>query len=286
MCVDLHLHSYYSDGTSSPAELIQMAADSGLRGVALSDHDTLEGIDEFLASGREMDMEIIPGLEVSATHRDLSLHILGYGIDHTAPQLLEWLTRLQQGRNERNHRIIKKLQDMGHTIQIEELDTISRHGQTGRPHIARLLRNKGIVQSNNDAFTLYLRKGAPAWVSRFSYSAAESIDMIHRAGGIAVLAHPGILENYTRALSLVVADLVERGLDGIEAYYPTHSPSMQTKMISLARKYELVLTGGSDYHGTQRNFSAMAGKNNGFCPPDSILLSLKERLQSTRNVNS
>ena len=285
MCVDLHIHSYYSDGTASPAELVQMAIDSGLQSIALTDHDTVEGLEEFLDCANDHKLELIPGLEISATHREFSLHILGYGIDHRNEHLTKWLTRLQEGRVKRNEQIINKLQKMGHDIQLDELEDISHCGQTGRPHIARLLRNKGIVQSNKDAFSLYLRKGGPAWADRFAYSAAESIEIIHQAGGIAVLAHPGILEKHTKALPLLMAELVERGLDGIEAYYPSHSPAVEKKMRSFAKKYHLVLTGGSDYHGNNRTFSTMAGNGRTFCPPDTILESLKERLKTIRNVN-
>jgi len=282
MCIDLHTHSLYSDGSASPAELVKMAFDRGLRGLALTDHDTVEGIDEFLAQRKINGIELIPGLEVSATHREFSLHILGYGIDHTDPELLKWLRPLQEGRLKRNEKIINKLRKMGHDIHIKELQSISRCGQTGRPHIARLLQIKGIVQSAGDAFALYLRKGGPAFAERFSYSAAESIRSIHRAGGIAVLAHPGILAQQTNALSLLVAELVERGLDGIEAYYPKHTPALEKSIRSLTRKYQLVLSGGSDYHGQHRTFSSMAGNSTGFCPPDSLLAPLLERMNSSR----
>ncbi len=278
MCIDLHIHSLYSDGTATPEQLVRMAADLELRGIALTDHDTVEGINEFLAHGAQSEIQVIPGLEISATHRDFSLHILGYGIDHTSSELVQWLERLQDGRKIRNEHIIRRLRKMGHDIRFEELQSVSRRGQAGRPHIARLMKNKGIVHSTGDAFSLYLRRGGPAWADRFSYSSAESIEMIHRAGGIAVLAHPGMLEQQTRALSLVVAELVERGLDGIEAYYPNHSPTMEKNLRALAGKYQLVLTGGSDYHGQHRTFSTMANAGSGFCPPDSLLEPLLKRI--------
>lgn len=277
----------YSDGTDSPDRLVRMAVKNGLQGIALTDHDTVEGIEEFLASGMDNDIQLIPGLEISATHRDFSLHILGYGIDHRNRELVAWLNKLQDGREARNRRIIDKLREMGHDLHYEELQAISCCGQAGRPHIARLMQDRGIVQSPEEAFSCFLRKGGPAWSGRFSYSAAESIDMIHRAGGIAVLAHPGILEQHTRALSLVMAELVERGLDGIEAYYPTHSTAMEKKMRSFARKYQLVLTGGSDYHGQHRTFSSMSDTRAGFCPPDSLLEPLLERITNpTRQAQS
>ncbi|MCL7489263.1 MAG: PHP domain-containing protein [Desulfobulbaceae bacterium] len=264
---------------------MRTALDSGLRAIALTDHDTVEGIDEFLACGRESNLEVITGLEISATHREFSLHILGYGVNHTDPGLAEWLNQLQEGRTSRNKQIISKLRNMGHNIQLEELQSLSQHGQTGRPHIAQLLKNRGIVPSVNDAFSLYLRKGGPAWADRFAYTAVESIDMIHRAGGLAVLAHPGMLAQQTRAFPLVLAELVERGLDGIEAYYPAHSPAMEKSLRSFARKYQLVVTGGSDYHGKHRSFSTMAGKDKGFCPPETLLEPFRERLRTRQHVN-
>ncbi|MGW8161994.1 MAG: PHP domain-containing protein [Desulfobulbales bacterium] len=278
MCVDLHLHSIYSDGTLSPSELVKHARRNNLCAIALTDHDTVDGIHEILAYGRQNNIQIISGLEVSSTHRQYSLHILGYGIDHTNCELHQWLARLQRGRTARNEQIIASLQRHGLKVDLEELQAISRCGQTGRPHIAALLLNKGIVDSFQQAFTRYLRKGAPAWVSRFSYSAAESINMIHRAGGLAVLAHPGQLDPELKILPLLTLELVERGLDGIEVYYPSHSASVQKRLLQIAKKYKLVVTGGSDYHGENRAFSSMAGKRSGFCPPDIILSALAERM--------
>ena len=182
MCIDLHLHSLYSDGTASPAELIDLAVQAGIKGVSLTDHDTVEGVKEFLAYAKGFDLSVFSGLEIGALHRTFSLHILGYGFDHQHKGLIQWLDRLQIGREERNLKIIDKLRDMGHEVRYEELAEISQFGQTGRPHIAKLLLKKGIVRSIEDAFILYLRKNGPAFAERFAYSATESIEMIHRAG--------------------------------------------------------------------------------------------------------
>jgi len=222
-------------------------------------------------------MHVLSGLEVSATHREYSLHILGYGFDHANSDLRQWLNELQRGRAERNEKIIAGLQRLGLDVHLDELQAVSRHGQTGRPHIAALLLNKGIVGSFNQAFNQYLRKGAPAWARRMSFTAAESINMIHQAGGIAALAHPGQLDPELKFLPLLIAELVERGLDGIEVYYPTHSASMRKRLLQIAKKYKIVVTGGSDYHGENRTYSAMAGSGSGFCPPDSILTALEEK---------
>lgn len=283
MCIDFHLHSIYSDGTASPAELVGQACRNRLQAIALTDHDTLEGIGELLAQGLRQDLTVIPGLEISALHREYSLHILGYGIDHTNAELQEWLTRLQNGRIERNTRIIERLQELGLDVSLAELQSISCCGQAGRPHIARLLNRKGIVSSMNEAFTRYLRKGGLAWENRFAYSAAESIDIIHRSGGVAVFAHPGQLDQEFKILPRLIPELVERGLDGLEVYYPSQSGGIQKRLRRLAGKYKLVVTGGSDYHGTNRTYSPMAGSGNGFCPPDFILPALLDRIGTLPN---
>ena len=277
MCVDLHLHSLYSDGSATPLELAELAVRNKLTGIALTDHDTVDGVAEILAHGRNLGLTVIPGLELSAVHREFTLHILGYGFDHTSSEFTQWLEPLQKSRQERNAKILAKMRQLGLDVHEDEVQAISRCGQTGRPHIARLLLNKGIVDSLGQAFHQYLRRGAPAWFSRFAYSAAESIDMIHQAGGLAVLAHPGQLDPELKILPLLIPELVERGLDGLEVHYPTHPADVQRRLFTLARKYNLVVTGGSDYHGKNRNMSVMAGSGNGFCPPDTILAALAAR---------
>ena len=230
MCVDLHTHSIYSDGTATPAELVRMAADCRLKGFALTDHDTTEGVGEAIRSGLELNVEVITGLEISALHHGYSLHILGYGIDPDNPDLRRWLARLQQGRVERNRKILEKLRRMGIDIKGEEVARLSRCGQTGRPHIARMLVEMGYVQTMNEAFKQYLGRNKPAWSSRFSYTAGQSIDIIHQAGGIAVFAHPGQLDPGMKVLPKIMQELKERKLDGIEIFYPGHTHKMKKRL--------------------------------------------------------
>ena len=278
MCVDLHTHSIYSDGTATPAELIRMAAACKLQGFALTDHDTTEGVQETIRLGLDLDVPVISGLEISALHHGYSLHILGYGIDPENPELNRWLERLQQGRMERNTTILEKLTGMGIEINSEEVARLSRCGQTGRPHIARLLIDKGYVKTMNEAFKQYLGRNKPAWCSRFSYTAAESIDIIHRAGGVAVFAHPGQLDPGMKVQPRIIKELKERKLDGLEIFYPSHTRKMQKRLKGLARQHKLLATGGSDYHGNNRA-GGLAGGKNTICPPDSIMDELRERLQ-------
>jgi len=278
MCVDLHTHSVYSDGTATPAELISMAAACNLKGLALTDHDTVEGVQETIRLGNKMEIVVISGLEISAMHNGYSLHILGYGIEPENQELCDWLMRLQQGRVERNRKILGKLAAMGINISSNEVARLSGCGQTGRPHIARLLVDKGYVKNMNEAFKFYLGRNKPAFCSRFSYTAAETIDIIHRAGGVAVFAHPGQLDSGMKMQPQIIKELVERKLDGLEIYYPSHSRKMQKRLKGLAKQYNLLATGGSDYHGNNRA-GRLAGCANGICPPASIMDDIRRRLQ-------
>ena len=278
MCVDLHTHSIYSDGTASPAQLISMAATLGLKGFALTDHDTTEGVIEAVRLGLAENIPVLSGLEISTLHQGYSLHVLGYGVDPAHPELCSWLKRLQQGRSERNIKILAKLAKLGIAISSEEVEQLSQCGQTGRPHIARLLIDKGCVKTMQEAFTYYLGRNKPAWCSRFSYTASETIDIIHQSGGIAVLAHPGPLDSGMKLQPQLVRELVERKLDGLEVYYPSHSRKMKKRLKALADTYGLVATGGSDYHGGNRA-GGLAGTAGGICPPDTIMDEIEQRLQ-------
>jgi len=278
MCVELHTHSVYSDGTATPAELIQMAADRNIKGFALTDHDTVEGVQEAIRHGQELNIPVISGIEISASHRQYSLHILGYGIDPNNQELLDWLARLQQGRSERNRNILEKLAVMGISITAQELEQVSGCGQAGRPHIARLLKDKGYVTNTQQAFSFYLGRNKPAWCSRYASLASEAIAILHQAGGIAVLAHPGIIDKGMKELPMLFRELSERGLDGVEVFYPTHSRKVKKRLQLLAEKYNLLCTGGSDYHGDLHG-RLFAGEAGAICPPDSIMVELLERLQ-------
>lgn len=278
MCVELHTHSVYSDGTATPARLLQMAAERGITGFSLTDHDTVEGVREAMQYGRELGISVISGIEISATHRQYSVHILGYGIDPAHQELLNWLARLQEGRIVRNRKILHKLTAMGIVITEQELEQLSGYGQTGRPHIARLMQEKEYVSDTRQAFRHYLGRNKSAWCSRTTCSASEAIAVLHQAGGLAVLAHPGILDKGMRIQPLLIRELAERGLDGLELFYPAHSSKIKKRLQMLAEKYNLLCTGGSDYHG-DRHGGLFAGEAGAVCPPDSILLELLERLQ-------
>lgn len=277
MCVDLHTHSIYSDGSSTPAELVELAAKKGLKGLALTDHDTVAGVAELLDSGSKAGISILSGVEISATHGELDLHILGYGIAHDSVDLNNWLQPLQKGRKERNALILASLRDLGMDVTAEEVQAISCCGQTGRPHIAKLLVQKHYVNDMNQAFRELLGQDQPAYHPRFSYSVLETIDTIHSAGGMAVLAHPGQLDPACRLQPPLLRELSLRGLDGMEVYYPSHTRKMRKKLYALAIKNNLLITGGSDFHGSNRPSLELAGQGSVVCPPDWILDKIRAR---------
>ncbi len=276
MAVDLHTHSTFSDGTLTPTALVDLAASQGVSILALTDHDTVEGVPEALERGRQLGVEVVSGLEIGCIHRGVSYHILGYWIDHHNVELRSWLRKLQQGRRERNRKILQRLQGLGIDIDEGEVQQVSGCGQTGRPHIARLLVHKGVVADLDQAFRRYLRKGAAAWASRFVYSAEETIAMIHLAGGVAVLAHPLQGGISPAQLNGCIGELATAGLDGLELYYPSHTKKGRRRLHRIALQYDLALSGGSDFHGDNRPGTRLCRVGNG-CEVSEELVSLLGR---------
>jgi predicted metal-dependent phosphoesterase TrpH len=252
--IDLHIHTTASDGTMSPAEVVRYAKAKGLRTIAITDHDTVEGITEGLQEGRKLGLEVIPGVEVSVDFAKGTMHLLGYYIDHTSAELLEKLAIVQQARVERNLKMIEKLRGLGIDIDLSEIREAPEDGQIGRPHFAYTLVQKGHAQNIQDAFERYLRKGGPAYVEKFKFSPQEAMSTIHKAGGVAVLAHPFTMNQLQQKdLEDALVKLKAQGLDGIEAYYPEHSEGQTKVYRTLAKKHGLLLTGGSDFHGFNRD---------------------------------
>jgi predicted metal-dependent phosphoesterase TrpH len=248
--VDLHVHSTASDGSSSPREVVAEAKARGLRAIALTDHDTIEGLEEALAAGAELGLEVIPGVEISADHNPGSMHILGYFIDHRDRRLDNQLQVLKQARADRNPQIIAKLQKLGLAITLAEVMEVAGGGQVGRPHIAQVLVRKGYVANFQEAFEKYIGNHGPAYVNKFRFAPKDAIAMITAAGGAAALAHPFTLEySSTQHLKMILQQLREWGLTALEVYYPEHSPERQAQYKKLAQELGLLTTGGSDYHG-------------------------------------
>ena len=248
--VDLHVHTTASDGTMSPAEVVRYAKEKGLRAIAITDHDTIEGLDEGIREGKVQKLEVIPGLELSVDYPKGTMHLLGYYIDPDCSQLVEKLMVVQKARSERNFKMLKKLQELGIEVGLSELKRAAGHGQIGRPHFAQIMVQKGYVNSFQEAFDHFLRKGGPAYVEKFKFSPEEAMRIIVEAGGVPVLAHPFTLNQLNkRELEELILELKEKGLEGIEVYYPDHTVQQREFYRYLAEKHGLFISGGSDFHG-------------------------------------
>jgi len=252
--IDLHLHTTASDGVMSPSEIVRYAKAKGLQAIAITDHDTIEGLEEGLSEGKRIGFEVIPGIEISAAHSPGSMHLLGFFLDIYHPLLKERLGYLQKARAERNPKIAEKLNQLGIDLTYEEVLKVSGGGQVGRPHFAQVLLDKGYVRSFQEAFDRFLKKGAPGYVDKLRFTAKEALHFIVEAQGIAVLAHPKTLGmNRYSELENLLLQLVEEGLQGLEVYYPEHSASEVAQYKTLAERYGLLMTGGTDYHGIEKN---------------------------------
>jgi 3',5'-nucleoside bisphosphate phosphatase len=252
--VDLHLHTTASDGVLSPSEIVRYAKAKGLQAIAITDHDTIDGCEEGLSEGERIGFEVIPGIEISAEYSPGSMHILGFFLDIHHPLLNERLEYLQKARAERNPKMVAKLNQLGMEVTYEEVLKASGGGQVGRPHFANVLLEKKYVRNFQEAFERFLKKGAPAYVDKFRFTSKEALRFIHEARGVAVLAHPNTLgvKRYSE-LEKLVLQLVDEGLKGIEVYYPEHSAVEVAQYKNLADRYSLLSTGGTDYHGIEKN---------------------------------
>jgi len=250
MPIDLHVHTTFSDGTLSPREVVQLAQHVGLSAIAITDHDTVRGNQEAIEEGRRLGVEVVPGVEVSVDSHTGTMHVLGYYVDYACDALVETLQTIENARHKRNKEILEKLSELGMPLEYETIKAMAREGPVGRPHIAQALMKKGHVANLREAFDKYLKKGASAYAERLRFSDVDAIQIIREAGGIAVLAHPkSLCCDDSACLSAIVARLVSLGLQGLEVYYPSHSPEMQRTCESLATQYGLLVTGGTDFHG-------------------------------------
>jgi len=290
---DLHCHSTASDGRLSPPQLVERAKQLGLKALALTDHDTVAGLGLFHAAGRAQNLETLSGVEISADYESGTMHLLGLLIDPQSQALRAFLKQLAEGRQVRNPQIVARLRALGMAITMQEVEAeaaVSNAGidgvglsekSIGRPHIAAVLIRKGYAESKQAAFDKYLAKGRPAYVSRYLATPEESIKQIQDAQGLAILAHPPYLMAKDEAeLEQTVGELKNQGLDGIEAYFSTHTPSQAVLCERLAKKFELLITGGSDFHGDLGRGGAKVelgyGVNGNLCVKYELVQKLKE----------
>jgi len=251
--IDLHTHSTASDGSYRPAEVVRLAKAGGLAAVALTDHDTVDGLPEAVAAGAEFGVEVVPGVEISAQFPGGTMHILGLLVNYQNGILDRRLAVLKQARLDRNPKIIAKLNALGVPVTLEQVNRISGGGQVGRPHIARAIMEAGCVQDLQEAFDKYLGWRKPAYVSKFRFPPDQALAMIREAQGIPILAHPFTLGlGSASALKNLLIELKGLGLAGLEAYYSELTPEQEALYLKLARELDLQISGGSDFHGLNK----------------------------------
>ncbi len=265
--VDLHLHTTASDGRLSPTELIHLLASQGLKQVAISDHDTTEGLAEAFAAAEEFpDMRIIPAIELSTDIPGDEVHMLGYFLRHEDEELQKILREFRMGRLERGRMMVEKLATLGINIEWERVQEIAGEGSVGRPHIALAMVEKGYCKEPKDAFPEYLGRNGSAYVERSKMTPPEAVDMLIRFGAVPVLAHPAYLND----METTIAELAEAGIVGLEVHYAQFSPETVQQLAGLADRYGLIPCGGSDYHGLGNEGEPLPGTLGP--PPETVSL--------------
>ena len=247
MFADLHLHTNFSDGTYSPEELVGHAQRQGLDALALTDHDTVEGCARTAVACKQAGIEFIPGTELTAEVDGRELHLLGYFIDTAHPPLLVEMAKFQTVRQNRIREIVARINELGIPLDAEAVFALANCRSPGRPHVGRTLVEAGFCASMDEAFDRFLKKNRPAWVPKFKISARDAIALIHQAGGLAVMAHPGLNNSDD-----LIPELVAAGLDGIECFHTKHTPAISKHYLQLAGQHHLLVSGGSDCHGMSK----------------------------------
>lgn len=251
--IDLHVHSTASDGTLSPTKVAEYAKEKNLSAIALTDHDTVLGIDECIAAGKALGLTVIPGIEFSANYYGKEVHILGYKIDHKSPILKAQLDALLHARQMRNEKMLQALNALGMPITLDDClkDTASSATLT-RAHIAKALLEKGYIRDRAEAFSRYIGDGKPAFIPKEKFTVSQCTDLIHKLGGVAVLAHPLLYGYDYKDLNEILTGMVSSGIDGLECFYTTHSAADTDFLLQCCHRHQLFPTGGSDFHGDNK----------------------------------
>lgn len=277
MRIDLHTHTTASDGLLAPDQLIERARQAGVQVLAVCDHDSTDGVDTAQEAGRRVGVELIPAVEINTDVDQGEVHVLGYYIDRHQHWFQEFLGRLRDGRVNRARRMVEKLNALGIKVDFSRVRDLAG-GAIGRPHVARAIVEAGAAKSIDEAFTLYIGRNGPAYVERMKVTPEEAVQVILKADGIPVLAHPGWGFH-----ELLIPGLVQAGLEGLEVYYPDHTPAMQAHYLSVAKEHNLLVTGGTDYHG--EGFATKVAIGSQYVPPE-VVEKLKERVAQKRNTKA
>ena len=250
--IDLHVHTNQSDGTFTPREVLTVARERGLDAVAISDHDTTSGLEEAVAIGEELWMEVVPGIELSTIYANEGVHVLCYHMDPSDPDLVAELRRLRDDRERRGDMMVEKLVALGYPVTFERVKEIAGEAPIIRPHIAQAMVESGVVPDAKSAFTEeFIGSDGRAYVEKHALHPLDAMGLIHAAGGVCVLAHPGTFRETKPVPSLLIDEMAAAGLDGIEASHPEHIPEVEQLYIDLADQFGLFYTGGSDCHGVR-----------------------------------
>lgn len=245
MKIDLHIHTTFSDGKLTPAQIVQKSQAIGLKAIAITDHDTANGIPPAIdEANKYRNIEVVPGIEINTYYNGEEIHILGYYIDYDSAELKYILSDILKKRVERAVKIVEKLKQLGINISFNDISKKATGPSIGRPHIAQILIEKGYVESMEEAFEKFLNPGSPAYVPRYKLTPFYAIDLIKKSRGIPVLAHPGLLHS-----NQIIDELVDYGIMGIEVYHKDHTYVQVKALIDFATEKNLLMTGGSDCHG-------------------------------------
>lgn len=283
--IDLQSHTTASDGSCEPAEVIAAAAELGLAAIAVTDHDTIGGLSEAAEAAKSHDIEFIPGVELSVEDDIGRFHLLGYLFDRADERLAETLVQLRKSRNERNEQIMERARELSLPITWE--DVREQAGEDAeviaRPHIAAALLKRGVVSTRQEAFDVYLTPGKPLYFPKMGLTPGQAAEILHAAGGVAVMAHPG-LSKWAEPSQLAerLVGLKEAGLDGVEVYYSQHTPEQTAQYLEIARELGMIYTGGSDFHGDPKPHVHLGVVYEGGPAPAEILGPLKERAKRYR----
>ena len=267
--IDLHIHTKYSDGAYSPSEVLRKAYSKGIQVVGITDHDTVDGIKETIDYAKKFGMEVIPGVELSTDVENTEVHLLGYFFDFENEELKKYLKFFKEERYFRAKRIVQKLNELGMDISMEDVDKVAGNSAVGRPHIAIAMVKLGLVENYYAAFWKYLKDNGPAYEKKIHISPTSAIKIINDAGGLVFVAHPGNMKEK------ILFDLIEAGVDGIEVIHPSHTERIQKFYEKIAEQYCLLKSGGSDFHGGEKEDENNLGK---FFAPPLFVQEMRQRL--------
>jgi predicted metal-dependent phosphoesterase TrpH len=264
MKADLHLHTTASDGRLTPAEIVERALAMGLSVIAITDHDCVNGVQAALDAADGSHVTVIPGVEIDTDTSTREVHILGYFVDHRDPKFLQTLDELRASRLDRGRRMVSRLAEMGLPLEWDRVQQLASGGTVGRPHVAQAMLERGYVSTLKEAFVKYIGRGGPGYVQRKKLTPGEALTAIIEAGGLPFLAHPGDMDD----LESYVRELKSGGMVGLEVYYGTYPPDKIARLKALADKYDLLTSGGSDYHGLDNTIGSEMGRTD--IPPEAL----------------